>query len=154
MLVLKHPIHLTSFGFGTGLSPVAPGTFGTLVGFPLFFLLMGMSHFAQMSVLGVLFFVGVVMCHITGKAVGEPDHSGIVIDEYLCFAMVLTFVPATPLWWAAAFGAFRFFDIVKIWPASWVDNNFKNGFGVMFDDLVAAAFSIAVLLGAQSILSI
>ena len=152
-MVLRHPVHLASFGFGTGLSPVAPGTFGTLVGFPLFSLLMDMSQFAQMAVLGVLFVVGMVMCQITGKAVGEPDHSGIVIDEYVCFAMVLTFVPATPLWWATAFGVFRFFDIVKMWPASWVDNNFKNGFGVMLDDLVAAAFSIAVLVGAQFLLS-
>jgi phosphatidylglycerophosphatase A len=91
-------------------------------------------------------------CHTTGEAVGEPDHSGIVIDEIVCFAIVLVFVPAAPLWWASAFGAFRFFDIVKIWPASWVDNNFKNGFGVMLDDLVAALFSIAVLTVAQFLL--
>ena len=151
-LVLRNPVHLLSFGFGTGLLPVAPGTFGTLVGFPLFVCLMGMSQFAQLTFLGLLFVVAVAICQITGKAVGEPDHPGIVIDEYVCFAMVLTYVPATPLWWIAAFVAFRFFDILKVWPASWIDKNLKNGFGVMLDDLVAAIFSIGVLVGIQSLL--
>lgn len=151
-LVLTNPIHLISFGLGTGLSPKAPGTVGTLLGFPLFAALMSMGMAAQLVMLAILFMVGVVCCQITGKAVGEPDHGGIVIDEIVCFAMVLVFVPASPLWWSAAFGTFRFFDIVKIWPANWVDKTFKNGFGVMLDDLVAALFSIGVLLGVQSLL--
>lgn len=151
-LVLMNPIHLISFGLGSGLSPKAPGTVGSLVGFPLFASLMTMTMSTQLLVLGVLFAFGVVCCQITGEAVGEPDHGGIVIDEIVCFAMVLVFVPATLLWWSAAFGTFRFFDIVKIWPANWVDKTFKNGFGVMFDDLVAALFSIGVLTVAQSLL--
>lgn len=105
----------------------------------------------QLVLLALLFVLGVVCSHITGKAVGEPDHGGIVIDEIVCFAIVLVFVPVTPLWWSAAFLAFRFFDILKIWPASWIDKAFKNGFGVMLDDLVAALFSVGVLLGVQSL---
>ena len=151
-LILTNPIHLISFGLGSGLSPKAPGTVGTLVGFPLFAVLMSMTVATQLAVLALLFVFGVVCCQITGEAVGEPDHGGIVIDEIVCFAMVLVFVPATPLWWSAAFVAFRFFDILKIWPASWVDKTFKNGFGVMFDDLVAALFSVGVLVGVQSLI--
>lgn len=150
-LILTNPVHLASFGLGTGLSPKAPGTIGTLVGFPLFASLMHLPIATQLALLALLFVAGVALCQYTGKAVGEPDHSGIVIDEIVCFALVLVFVPATLLWWSAAFGAFRFFDIAKIWPASWVDRTLKNGFGVMLDDLVAALFSIAVLLGAQSL---
>jgi phosphatidylglycerophosphatase A len=151
-LVLTSPIHLISFGLGSGLSPKAPGTVGTLLGFPLFATLMSLGILTQLVLLTIMFMVGVVCCHITGKVIGEPDHSGIVIDEIVCFAMVLVFVPATPLWWSAAFATFRFFDIVKIWPANWVDKNFKNGFGVMLDDLVAALYSIGVLLGVRSLL--
>ncbi len=151
-LLLTNPIHLISFGLGAGLSPKAPGTVGTFVGFPLFAALMGITMATQLAVLAVLFVIGVIFCQITGKAVGEPDHGGIVIDEIVSFAVVLVFVPATLLWWSAAFGAFRFFDIVKVWPANWVDKTFKNGFGVMLDDLVAALFSVGVLMGVQSLL--
>lgn len=151
-LILTNPVHLISFGLGSGLSPIAPGTVGTMVGFPLFAVLMSMTMATQLSLLALLFVLGVVCSQITGKAVGEPDHGGIVIDEIVCFAIVLVFVPATLLWWIAAFVAFRFFDILKIWPASWVDKTFKNGFGVMFDDLVAALFSVGVLVGVQSLI--
>lgn len=151
-LLLKNPIHLLSFGLGAGLSQKAPGTVGTLVGFPLFAALMAMTLATQLALLAILFVIGVICCQITGTAVGEPDHGGIVIDEIVSFALVLAFVPATLFWWMAAFGTFRFFDIVKVWPASWIDKAVKNGFGVMLDDLVAALFSIGVLMGAQSLL--
>jgi phosphatidylglycerophosphatase A len=147
--LLFNPIHLISFGLGSGLSPVAPGTVGTLIGFPLFVAMMGMTMTTQLALLALLFVSGAVCCQITGKAVGEPDHGSIVIDEIVCFTMVLVFVPASPMWWGSAFGAFRFFDILKIWPANWIDKTMKNGFGVMLDDLIAALFSIGVLLSLQ-----
>jgi phosphatidylglycerophosphatase A len=148
-LVLSHPVHILAFGFGSGLSPVAPGTVGTLVGFPLFLLLSPLGLYAQLGVLAALFVIGIWLCDKTGKAVGEADHSGIVWDEIICFAMVLVFTPMTILWWFTAFVAFRFFDIFKLWPASWIDNNMKTGFGVMADDLIAALYAIAVILAAQ-----
>lgn len=148
-LILSHPVHLAAFGFGTGLSPFAPGTVGTLVGFPLFFVLSPLSAIVQMVILVLLFVAGIWICELTGKAVGEADHSGIVWDEIVCFAMVLVFTPMTLVWWFAAFVAFRFFDIFKLWPAYWVDNNMKNGLGVMADDLIAALYAIAVILAAR-----
>ncbi len=148
-IVLSHPVHFVAFGFGTGLSPVAPGTVGTLVGFPLFWAIKGFSVEYQAAILITGFVVGIWVCDSAGKAVGEADHPGIVWDEIACFAMVLASVPFTLSWSIAAFVAFRFFDIVKLWPASWVDKNLKNGFGVMLDDLVAAAYAITILAAVQ-----
>ncbi len=149
-MVLRHPVHLISFGLGTGLSPKAPGTVGTLLGFALFATLMPLEPLWQAAALTVLFALGALACEVTGRAVGEADHSGIVIDEIVCFAMVLAFVPRSAAWWAAAFVVFRFFDIVKIWPASLVDRKMKNGLGVMLDDLVAAGLSVVVLMGMEA----
>lgn len=153
-LVLTHPVHFVAFGFGSGLSPVAPGTVGTLVGFPLYYVMSGLPMLTQAVILAVLFIVGIWICDVTGTAVGEADHSGIVWDEIVCFAMVLVITPMTLLWWACAFVAFRFFDIVKIWPASWVDSYLKNGSGVMLDDLVAAMYAILVIAGFRYFLNV
>jgi len=151
--VIHNPVHIVAFGFGTGLSPVAPGTVGTLLGFPLYWFIMGQSPLIQAVVVAGAFAVGVWICDVTGRAIGEADHSGIVWDEIVCFAMVLCFIPATVYWWIAAFVVFRFFDIVKLWPASWIDNQLKNGAGVMLDDLVAGIFSIVVLLALQKLIN-
>jgi phosphatidylglycerophosphatase A len=138
-----------SFGFGTGLSQIAPGTFGTLIGFPLYYLIFDLNQNYQLTILGLLFIGGIVLCHITGNELGVADHPGIVVDEYICFAFVLVFTPPTMMWWMISFVTFRFFDIVKPWPASWIDKNMKNGWGVMLDDLVAALFTIGFLMMAN-----
>ena len=130
---------------------MALGRVEILVGSPLFAVLIPMTMAMQLALLALLFLLGVFCCQITGKAVDEPDHAGIVIDEIVCFTMVLVFVPVTLLWWSAAFVAFQFFDILKIWPANWIDKTLKNGFGVMLDDLVTALFSVGVLAGVQSL---
>lgn len=148
--ILTHPVHLLSFGFGTGLSPKAPGTVGTLVGFPLYMVISPFPAGIQAVILVILFVIGIRLCDITGRAVGEVDHSGIVWDEIVCFAMVLVVTPIEPLWWLLAFVAFRFFDIVKPWPASWIDNNVKTGFGVMADDLVAAIYAGTIVVGCRT----
>lgn len=148
---MKNPVHLISVGFGTGLSPRAPGTVGTLVGFPLYWGLCALTLGAQIAVLFFLFVAGCYLCDITGKALGEADHGAIVWDEIVAFCAVLLTVPEHWAWWAAAFGAFRFFDIVKPSPIGWFDRRYKNGFGVMFDDVLAAAYAIACLAIAQAI---
>ena len=83
------------------------------------------------------------------RALGVADHGGMVWDEIVAFALVLLFTPAGWLWMALAFALFRLFDILKPWPIRVADRHLKNGFGVMFDDLLAAAFAIAVLKGLQ-----
>ena len=150
--LLSSPVHFVSLGFGTGLSPRGPGTVGTLVGFPLLFLLSPLPLAVQIATLLVFFIGGCLLCEITGKALGVPDHGGIVWDEIVAFCAVLMTVPGDWAWWAAAFVAFRFFDILKPMPIGWFDRRYKNGFGVMFDDVLAAAYAIACLAFAQALL--
>lgn len=143
--LLSHPSHFIALGFGSGLSPRAPGTVGTLVGFPLFWLLTFAPENAQFMMLGLLFLVGIPLCTQTGKALGVSDHGSIVWDEIVAMMLVLKFTPASPLWWIIAFVLFRLFDIWKPFPIRQCDAKLKGGFGVMFDDLLAAAYAIICL---------
>ncbi|MHB1353937.1 MAG: phosphatidylglycerophosphatase A family protein [Thiobacillus sp.] len=149
--VFAHPAHLLAFGFGSGLAPKAPGTVGTLLGLPLFLLIAAAApDLPNRLVLFVAaFLLGIWACTRTGRALGVADHGGIVWDEIVAFALVLLFTPAGWLWTAAAFALFRLFDILKPWPIRLADRRLKNGFGVMFDDLLAAAYAIAALKGLQ-----
>jgi len=95
--ILKHPAHLIAFGFGTGLSPKAPGTVGTLLGLPLFWLIAWAAHDLpnQIALLIAAFLVGIWACGRTGRALGVPDHGGIVWDDIAAFALVLVFTTAS-----------------------------------------------------------
>ncbi|MDD5330449.1 MAG: phosphatidylglycerophosphatase A [Sulfuricella sp.] len=144
--LLRHPAHFLAFGFGSGLSPVAPGTVGTLVGFPLYFLLRGLDPVAYFAVVGALYAAGVWLCDVAGKAVGVADHGGIVWDEIVALLLILPFAPPTPMGFAAAFLLFRLFDIWKPFPIRVIDRRTTGGFGVMLDDLLAAVYAIVCLL--------
>ncbi len=153
-LMLSSPIHLLSLGFGTGLAPVAPGTFGTLIGFPVFLLLAPMPLVLKLTLYFILFLIGCWLCGKTGDALGKHDHSAIVWDEIVAMAIVLEFTPAHWTWWIVAFLLFRLFDIFKPWPVSLADNAhgnsaFTGGFFVMLDDVLAAIYAIAVIVGLQ-----
>jgi phosphatidylglycerophosphatase A len=144
--LFSHPAHLIACGFGSGLSPVAPGTVGTLFAWATFPLLRPwMNDFELLALLVVLFVMGAFAAHRTGRDIGVIDHGSIVWDEIVPFWMVLVFCPAGWLWQTAAFLLFRLFDIVKPQPARFFDEKIKNGFGVMTDDLVAAAYTVLVL---------
>ncbi|HXF17548.1 MAG TPA: phosphatidylglycerophosphatase A [Burkholderiales bacterium] len=148
--VYSHPAHFVSFGFGVGLIPVAPGTFGTLLAFPLYTWLvyrLGEPVFALLMLL--LFALGVWACQVTGKALRVHDHSGMVWDETVAFLIVLFFTPASLVWQAFAFLAFRLFDILKPAPIRYVDRTVRNGLGVMFDDLLAAFYTLLCLAGCK-----
>lgn len=147
--LVAHPAHFIAFGFGSGLAPKAPGTAGTLLGLPLYWLIAATtsSWIQQAALILLAFLAGVWVCARTGRALGVPDHGGIVWDEIVAFALVLLFTPTGWLWTGLAFALFRLFDILKPWPIRYFDARLKNGFGVMFDDLLAAGFAIAVLKG-------
>ena len=147
----RHPAHLIAFGFGSGLAPRAPGTVGTLLGWPLFWLTAALSPTLslQLALLGGTFLIGVWACGHTGRALGVADHGGMVWDEIVAFALVLVFTPSDWRWMALAFALFRLFDILKPWPIRLADARLKNGFGVMFDDLLAAGYAVAALKGVQ-----
>ena len=147
--LLNHPAHLIAFGFGSGLAPKAPGTVGTLLGLPLFWLIEAAApDLANRIVLvAAAFLFGIWACGRTGRALGVADHGGMVWDEIVAFALVLLFTPPGWRWMALAFALFRLFDILKPWPIRAADRHLKNGFGVMFDDLLAAGYAIAVIKG-------
>nr|WP_231587257.1 phosphatidylglycerophosphatase A [Methylophilus sp. TWE2] len=150
-LLFAHPLHCLSFGFGTGLSPKAPGTVGTLLGFPLYWLLMDLPVSQQWLVLVGLFLFGIWCCEFTGRALGVSDHGAIVWDEVVAMAVVLIAVPLSIVWGLAAFACFRLFDIWKPFPISWADRHVKGGLGVMLDDALAAVMAILVLQVVQRI---
>ncbi len=145
--LLQHPAHFIALGFGSGLAPKAPGTFGTLAGMPLAMLLFQLPLTWQAPVLLALFGLGVWCCDKTGKALEVADHGSIVWDEIVAIMLVLAFTPMNWLWWLGAFLLFRLFDIWKPFPIRQLDAKFKNGFGVMLDDILAAIYAIVCVLG-------
>lgn len=147
--LLKHPAHFLALGFGSGLSPKAPGTAGTVVALPMFALLtmLTISPTTQLIAITFLFIIGVPLCTQTGNALGVSDHGSIVWDEIVAMMLVLVFTPATWLWWCVAFALFRLFDIWKPFPIRQCDAKLKGGFGVMFDDLLAAIYAITSIIG-------
>ena len=151
--LLSHPAHLVAFGFGAGLVPVAPGTWGTLLALPAFLLISPRLEAAEfLLMLAVLFALGVWACEVTGRAIGAADHGGMVWDETVAFLLVLFFAPAALPWQAAAFLLFRLFDILKPPPIRYYERTFRSGFGVMLDDFVAAFYTLLVLAIARTLL--
>ncbi len=152
-LLLSHPAHFFSLGFGSGLVPKGPGTAGTLVAFPLYWLLAPlMNDYLFLIFLIAAFFVGVKICDKTGRTLGVEDHGGIVWDEIVAFMLVLFFTPVGIYWQILAFVLFRFFDIVKPQPIKYFDKNMHGGMGVMFDDLLAAGYALLCLAFIKSLI--
>jgi phosphatidylglycerophosphatase A len=152
---LSHPVHFLALGFGTGLAPFAPGTFGTLLAFPLFWSLEPRLQPTDFLILlGALYVAGVWICGKTGRDLGVEDHKAIVWDEIVAFLIVLFFTPNTLLWQAVAFLLFRLFDILKPGPIRYVERMSRGGFGVMVDDLAAAFFALICLALIQLLLPV
>lgn len=122
---------------GLGLAPVAPGTFGTLAGIPLFYLLAGLSAPYYAGAWALLLLFACATAEAAGRIYGVADDGRIVIDELVGYLVTVAFLPFS--WPAAILGFFffRLFDILKIFPASWFDRRMKNGIGVVMDDVVA-----------------
>ncbi|MEK9825421.1 MAG: phosphatidylglycerophosphatase A [Methylotenera sp.] len=142
---MAHPAHFLALGAGAGLAKKAPGTFGTLLGLPLFFLIVPLQIDLQISIIFILFLVGIYCCEKTGQALGVSDHGSIVWDEIVAMMLVLTFTPLQWQSWLAAFALFRLFDIWKPAPIRQCDAKIKGGLGVMMDDLLAAVYAILSL---------
>ncbi len=144
--VAARPAHFIAFGGGIGLLPRAPGTFGTLLALPAYWLISPRLSAPEFLLLWfVLFMLGVWACETTGRALGRPDHGGMVWDEIVAFLLVLFFVPNGLYWHAVAFVLFRLFDILKPPPIRYFDRTLKGGFGVMFDDIVAAFYVLFLI---------
>ena len=145
--LVKRPVCFIGFGFGTGLAPKAPGTFGTLPALFIAGLLLGcgLGKFGLAVLSVILFFIGIWICDVTERSIGVHDYGGIVWAEIAAMMLVLACVPQGLGWWLAAFAAFRFFDAVKPPPIRWFDQKVRGGFGVMLDDFIAALFAIAAV---------
>ena len=147
--VLLNPVHCWSVGFGTGLLPVAPGTWGTFVGFPIYGLLHHMSAVPAM-VLGMYGLMASIMAaDYSARAWQTHDHPSIVCDEVVGFVPVLYMAPSSWLGFIWAFVLFRLFDFVKPWPIAWLDRRVAGGFGIVLDDVIAGVYASAVLLCLQ-----
>jgi phosphatidylglycerophosphatase A len=144
--LVEHPAHFVALGFGSGLAPFAPGTWGTLAAIPLAALLRETgSDAAFLLAVALIVAAGAWASEVTSRHLGVADPGCIVIDEIAAFLLVLFFVGADPLREAIAFGLFRLFDIAKPPPIRAVDRRFANGLGVMADDLLAAGYALLAM---------
>jgi phosphatidylglycerophosphatase A len=145
-VALATPVGFLAFGFGSGLSPRAPGTVGSLAALPFALLIVQLPLWTGLAVILTAFFVGIYLCGVTGRALGVHDHGGMVWDEFVGLWLVLVFIPFHWAWWLAAFVLFRLFDILKPWPIRWLDRRVEGGLGVMIDDALAAVYALVPLL--------
>ena len=147
--LLRSPTLLLAFGFGSGLSPKAPGTLGTLAAIPLWWLLAQLPLAGYLIVVLVSAIIGIYICGAAAKTLGVHDHGGIVWDEFVGLWIAMAALPVTWTSVILGFVLFRLFDILKPWPISWLDKKVSGGFGIMIDDVIAglAAAGIIALLG-------
>lgn len=141
----KSPTQFLAFGFGSGLAPKAPGTFGTLAAVPLYWLLAQLDLVNYSIAVLAAFFAGVWLCDQASKQLQVHDHPGIVWDEFVGYWIAMWALPADWVWIVAGFVAFRIFDIAKPWPIGWLDKKVDGGLGIMIDDVVAGILACGTL---------
>jgi phosphatidylglycerophosphatase A len=148
----RHPVQWLAFGFGSGLSPWAPGTAGTLLAVPLYLLLAQWSLLAYTALVVMAALLGVWICGAASRQLQVHDHPGIVWDEFVGFWITMWAVPTNWSWVIAGFLVFRLYDIVKPWPVRLLDRKVGGGFGIMVDDMLAGAMACLTLHIAQGLL--
>jgi len=143
--LMRQPVHLLAFGFGSGLMPFAPGTFGTLMAVPIVFGVMQFGWIAHVTFVVAASLAGLYICGESARRLGVHDHSGIVWDEICGYAVTMLATPPTWYWLLAGFALFRLFDIWKPWPIREADHSLHGGLGIMLDDVMAGIFAAAIL---------
>lgn len=151
--VVKEPVLLLAFGFGSGCSPRAPGTVGSVAALLLYWPLsqLPLAYYGLAVVFTAL--AGVWICGRAARQLGVHDHPGIVLDEFVGLWLALLAAPPGWLWALAGFGLFRLFDIAKPWPIRWLDRHVGGGAGIMLDDVAAGLAAFACLQGAAHLLT-
>ena len=139
--VMTNPVHILAFGFGSGLAPFAPGTFGTIMAIPIYLLMLKLSLPIYLLLVAIVCVMGIWICDKSSEMLGVHDHSGIVWDEFAGFFITMIAAPAGWIWIIAGFALFRLFDIWKPWPISWLDKKVEGGLGIMLDDIVAGIYA-------------
>jgi phosphatidylglycerophosphatase A len=143
--VLTSPVHFLAFGFGSGLSPKAPGTMGTLAAIPLYLLLMNLPLTGYLLAVLLISVAGIWICGESSRRLGVHDHGGIVWDEFAGFLLTMTAAPQGWEWIVLGFALFRLFDIWKPWPVRVADRQLHGGLGIMLDDILAGIYAWLVL---------
>jgi phosphatidylglycerophosphatase A len=136
--VWQDPCYFIAFGFGSGLMPWAPGTWGTLAAVPLYLLLVQSSWVLYSLFVAIAFVLGVYVSNKVSSDLGEHDYSGIVWDEVVGYLLTMFLVPLSIVWIVVGFLLFRLFDIWKPQPIRFVDQHISGGLGIMLDDVLAA----------------
>lgn len=150
--VLRDPLNWPAFGFGFGLLPFAPGTWGSLPGIALWWFT-PKDIYWQCAVALFCFIAGIWLCGVSARRIGVHDHGGIVWDEIVGMYLTLMAVPVQPVWVLGAFVLFRIADIWKPWPIRDLDHRLHGGLGIMLDDVVAALYAAIILLILQRFIS-
>lgn len=142
---LTKPSHFLAFGFGSGLAPKAPGTFGSLAAIPLLLLMSHMPFWAYGAITLVSMIAGIWICQKAADDLQTHDHPAIVWDEIAGMFITFIAVPLTPLNLLIGFVLFRIFDIAKPWPIRWADKKVHGGLGIMLDDILAGVIAALIL---------
>lgn len=143
--MLKSPVQLLALGFGTGLAPFAPGTFGSLFALLPAWLMLQLGWGWQIGMALAACAAGVWICGESARRLGVHDHPAIVFDEIAAILLLVPLIPNGAAWLFAAFGLFRFFDVAKPWPIRDVDHRMPGGLGIMLDDVMAALYTALCL---------
>ncbi len=144
--VWRNPVHFIACGFCTWLLPMMPGTFATVAGVVLFFMLVKLPFIIHLIIVILLQIAGVWLCGRTNQDFGTDDHPAASYDEVAGFQIVMLGIPATWYYVIIGFALFRLFDIWKPGPIGWIDRKVHGGVGVMLDDIVAALAAWAILM--------
>ncbi len=142
---MRSPINFIALGFGTGLAPVAPGTFGTLPALLLWIPLSNLHWSVYLAIVTAMAVAGIWICQIASDSSGHHDHGSIVWDEIVGYLIAVFAIPFSLTAMVVGFVLFRLFDIAKPWPISWADKQVKGGLGIMLDDVIAGLICCVIL---------
>ena len=143
--LIKRPVCFIGLGFGSGLAPIAPGTFGTLAAIPIYLLMQNLSLVTYLILTSIGFILGVWICERSAEWLDREDPGAVVWDEIVGYLITMIAAPTGWLWILTGFVLFRFFDIVKPWPISIADKEIHGGLGIMVDDVIAGIFACILI---------
>ncbi|MCI5108206.1 MAG: phosphatidylglycerophosphatase A [Pseudomonadales bacterium] len=150
---LRNPVHVLAFGFGSGLSPRAPGTAGTVLAVLLYLPMISLAWPLYLVLLVISSLAGIWLCGKTSRDLGVHDHGGIVWDEFVGFWITMFLAPTGWLWLVYGFLLFRLLDIVKPWPIKWIDKKVTGGLGIMLDDVLAGIMAALCMQATRILLA-
>ena len=141
----KYPVHFLAYGFGTGLMPIMPGTFGSLVGVAFFWFMAPLAPLPYAGIVIGLGIAGVFICGQTARDTGAVDPGFIVWDEIVGLLVAIYLMPRDWRWMVNGFILFRLFDVWKPYPIRAVEENLGGGLGIVMDDVLAGLYTLAIL---------